>query len=45
MKKVLFRCNSLCFTHPFYWKNKYSNVLNWDVHVFKIQFQDILETT
>ena len=36
MKKVFFGCNSLCFTHlflaVFYGKNKYSKVLNGDVH-------------
>ena len=35
MKKVFFRCSSLYFTHLlhfFYWKNKYSKVLNRDVH-------------
>ena len=35
MKKNVFRCNSPCFTHfscSFYWKNKYSEDLNGDVH-------------
>ena len=35
MKKVFFRCNSLCFTHLFlffYWKNKHSKVPNRDIY-------------
>ena len=35
MKKVSFRCNGLCFTHLlllFTAKNKYSKILNGDVH-------------
>ena len=36
MKKVLFRCNSPCFTHRLLFftekKNKYAKVLNGDVH-------------
>ena len=34
-EKSVFRCNSPCFTHLlllFYWQNKYSKVLNEDVH-------------
>ena len=34
MKKVFLKCNSPCFTHLllfFYWKKKYSKVLNVDV--------------
>ena len=35
MKKVFFRCNSPCVHSSitvFYWKKKYSKVLNGDVH-------------